>query len=69
MKVCKSIELYPNMYELMLNTLRLLSKISLSFDCCREIFKNAICVKNLISFFKTYKTNIYIIIRVSFILA
>jgi hypothetical protein len=53
----------------MLNNLRILSKISLSEECCKIMMENKEFLKNIISFFKTYKSNTYIIIRVGFILA
>ena len=52
----------------MLNNLRILSKISLSEECCKIMMENKEFLKNIISFFKTYKSNTYIIIRVGFIL-
>jgi hypothetical protein len=63
------IELYPENNDLMLNNLRLLSKISLCEKCCKVIMMNSECIKNIVKFFKIYKTNTYIIIRVSFLLA
>ena len=63
------IEFFPDNINLILNNLRLLSKISLSEDCCKIMMSNKGCIKSIISFFKTYKTNTYIILRVAFILA
>lgn len=53
----------------MLNTVRILSKLSLNKDCCVKIYENKNFVKNIVGFYKIYKTNIFIIIRISFILA
>ncbi|KAL4489170.1 hypothetical protein ABPG73_005657 [Tetrahymena malaccensis] len=69
-KLCLSIVLYPNeQNELMLNTMRILSKISLNKECSLKIFENQDCIKNICSLFKIFKTNIFIIIRISFIFA
>ena len=68
-QIAKMIEFYPDQSELMLNNLRILSKISLSEECCKIMMENKDCMKNIISFFKTYRANTYIIIRVAFILA
>ena len=42
------IEKYPDQYDLMLNNLRILSKISLSEKCCKIIMINNGCIKNII---------------------
>ena len=68
-KMTTSIELYADKNDLMLNTVRILSKISLNQECCLAMFKNVHFVKNIVSFFKTFKSNLFIIIRASFILA
>jgi hypothetical protein len=63
------IEYFPDNMNLILNNLRLISKITLSEDCCKIMMTNKNCMKNIIQFFKTYKSNTYIILRVAFILA
>ncbi|CAD8090520.1 unnamed protein product [Paramecium primaurelia] len=60
---------YSNNYELILNTLRIMSKMSLSKECCEYFLQSTEAMQNISSFFKTYQTNIYIIIRASFLLA
>lgn len=49
--------------------MRVLSKLSLNKDCSCEIYKNEKCIEIITSFFKLYKTDIYIIIRSAFVLA
>ncbi|KRX07299.1 Armadillo-type fold [Pseudocohnilembus persalinus] len=68
-KLTKSIELYPHINDLMLNTVRILSKVSLNRECSIQMFENQHFIKNILGFYKTYKQNLYIIIRISFILA
>ena len=63
------IAIFPDEYDLMLNNLRLLSKISLSESCCAIMMENPICMKHIVSFFALYKSNTYIIIRTAFLLA
>jgi hypothetical protein len=63
------IAIFPDEYDLMLNNLRLLSKISLSESCCAIMMENPICMKHIVSFFTLYKSNTYIIIRTAFLLA
>lgn len=63
------IAIFPDEYDLMLNNLRLLSKISLSESCCAIMMDNPICMKHIVSFFTLYKSNTYIIIRTAFLLA
>jgi hypothetical protein len=53
----------------MLNTVRILTKISLNKECSLKMFENQTFVKQIVSFYKIYKSNIFIIIRISFILA
>jgi hypothetical protein len=67
--VAKMIEVFPDQSELMLNNLRILSKISLSEQCCQIMMENKECMKNLTAFFRTYRANTYIVIRAAFILA
>ena len=38
-------------------------------QCCEILDSREVCLRNLKSFFATYKTDIYIIIRVAFIFA
>lgn len=46
-----------------------MSKMSLNRECCEYFLKNQLAMQNIANFFKIYKTNIYIIIRASFLLA
>ena len=68
-KLTMSIQSYYEENELMLNTVRILSKISLNQECSLKMFENTHFTKNILSFFKIFKTNLFIIIRSSFILA
>lgn len=68
-KLVISMANFSNCYELILNTLRIMSKMSLSKECCELFLKNTDAMLNISNFFKIYKTNIYIIIRASFLLA
>ena len=63
------LETFPTSKEIILNLLRLFSKFSTTQSCCETLDAREVCIRNLISFFATYKTDIYIIIRVSFIFA
>lgn len=56
-------------YELILNTLRIMSKMSLSKECCELFLKDEIAMRNIAQFFRSYQANFHIIIRASFLLA
>ena len=60
---------YSNNYDLILNTLRIMSQMSLSKDCCNIFMTNDDAIRNICFFFKIYQTNIYVIIRASYLLA
>lgn len=60
---------YSNNYDLILNTLRIMSQMSLSKDCCNIFMNNDDAIRNICFFFKIYQTNIYVIIRASYLLA
>lgn len=63
------IELFPRSNDIVLNILRLFSKLSTLEECCQRIHAKKICIRNLVSFFREYRSNIYIVIRVAFIFA
>lgn len=61
------IEIFPTNQELMFNILRTLSKLSNYETCCVKLNEKKACIKNISSFFKFYKHNIHIIIRIAII--
>lgn len=63
------IELFPRSHDVVLNLLRLFSKVSMNEECCQKIHARRVCTRNLVSFFREYRTNIYVIIRIAFIFA
>lgn len=66
--ITKSIEFFPENYELVQNTMRILTKISLEENLALQIYQNSKCMLNLIQFLKTYSSDLFIILRVTFIL-
>ncbi|KAM3134604.1 hypothetical protein pb186bvf_013246 [Paramecium bursaria] len=68
-KIVQTMVNYSNNYDLILNTLRIMSQMSLSKDCCNIFMNNDDAIRNICFFFKIYQTNIYVIIRASYLLA
>lgn len=65
----RMLEVFPTHKEVVLNLLRLFSKLSTLEQCCEVLDAREACLRNLKGFFAAYKTDIYIIIRVAFIFA
>jgi hypothetical protein len=63
------IELFPTSNDIVFNLLRILSKLSNYESVCQKLNEKKQCIKTLSSFFKFYKTNIHIIIRIAYIFA
>ena len=63
------IEVFPTNQDLIFNVLRTLSKVSNYESICNKLNEKKACLKSLSSFFKFYKANIHIIIRIAIIFA
>lgn len=68
-KLLLNMEQFHEHHEITLNTLRLMSKVSLSRECCQVFLQNEQVMKNIALFFRTFVSNIYIIIRTAYFLA
>lgn len=63
------IEVFPTNQDIIFNVLRTLSKLSNYESVCTKLNEKKACLKWLSSFFKFYKANIHIIIRIAIIFA
>ena len=63
------VEKFPTSNDLIFNLLRILSKLSSYQDFCQKLNKKKKCLQTLSNFFKMYKSQIHIVIRISFIFA
>ncbi len=61
--------MFPTNQDVIFNVLRTLSKLSNYELVCVKLNDKKACLKNLSSFFKFYKSNIHIIIRIAIIFA
>ena len=63
------IEVFPTNQDVIFNVLRTLSKLSNYESVCIKLNEKKACLKGLSGFFKFYKSNIHIIIRIAIIFA
>lgn len=63
------IEVFPTNQDLVFNVLRTLSKLSSYEAVCVKLNERKACLKSLSEFFKFYKANIHIIIRIAIVFA
>lgn len=61
--------MFPTSNDIVFNLLRILSKLSNYESVCQKLDEKKGFIKTLSSFFKFYKTNIHIIIRIAYIFA
>ncbi|KRX00351.1 Armadillo-type fold [Pseudocohnilembus persalinus] len=68
LKISECIEKYYDNVEIVKNSIRSLTKVSLEETLARQIYQNSNFVDKIIGFLTTYQPNLYIILRVVFIL-